>query len=144
MNFKMLPKSCVTCDTYAGFAYGDTTISGTRNPYSYEFVILGATWSYHPPQSSHVMIIAVFDQYGLAPMAFTIDATHDGPEPSFDDAWSDAAAVGITQLTCGNFPAEMSVRTCVEGVITLFVQSGPLRKCWMAFGPVQIEPGVGV
>ena len=47
-------------------------------------MIFGATWSYQPPQSSQVMMIAVLDQYELLPIALTMDATHDGPEPSLE------------------------------------------------------------
>jgi hypothetical protein len=50
----------------------------------------------------------------------------------------------MTQLTCASCPFVMSVKICVDGVITLLVQSGPMRRCSIAFGPVQIEPGVGV
>ena len=74
-------------------------------------------------------MMAVLDQYGLLPMAFAMDATHDGPEPSFEEGWSEALAVGITQLTLGSCPFVMSVRICVDGVITLLVQSGPIRRC---------------
>jgi hypothetical protein len=39
----------------------------------------GGTWSYHPPQSSQVTMMAVFAQYELVPIALTIEATQDGP-----------------------------------------------------------------
>jgi hypothetical protein len=70
--------------------YADTTISGTRNPIWYPpwggASIVGGSWSYQPPQSSQVMMIAVVLQYelpsgfvhGLCPTALTMDATHDG------------------------------------------------------------------
>jgi len=45
------------------------------------------------------MKIAVFAQYELLPIAFTIEATHEGPVPSVLPAWSDAWPLGITQLT---------------------------------------------
>ena len=35
-------------------------------------------------------MIAVEFQNGLSPIALTIDATHEGPEPSVEPAWSDA------------------------------------------------------
>ena len=56
-------------------------MSGTRKPSSYESYAGGTTWSYQPPQSSHVTKIAVSLQYGLSPIALTTEATHDGPEP---------------------------------------------------------------
>jgi hypothetical protein len=59
-------------------------------------------------------MMAVFDQYWLLPIAFTTDATHDGPEPSLIPGWSDACPLGITQ-------------TCVFGMITLLVQSAPVQ-----------------
>ncbi len=61
-------------------------MSGTRKPSSYALNCCGLTWSYQPPQSSHVTKIAVSFQYGLAPIAFTTDATHAGPVPSVDFA----------------------------------------------------------
>src|SRR5882672_9312414 len=96
------------------------TIIGTRNPYTYpqphceQFASTcgGGTWSYHPPQSSQVIMIAVFDQV-LPPMEFTMEETQDGPEPSLLRAWSDSLPSGITQLTCGSWPFAMSVSTCV-------------------------------
>jgi hypothetical protein len=36
-NFKVLPNSCWLCEMYPAFAYGDTTISGTRKPSSNQF-----------------------------------------------------------------------------------------------------------
>src|SRR5271170_5685205 len=83
----------------------------------------GATWSYHPPQSSHVMIMAVFFQYWLVPMAFTTDATHEGPSPVLDRAWSEDLPSGMTQLTAGSCPLEMSVSTWVS-MTTLLIHSG--------------------
>jgi len=80
-------------------------------------MIEGATWSYHPPQSSHVMKMAVLDQYGLLPMALTMDATQDGPEPSLPNGWSEARPAGITQLT-----AAVSITT---GAMTGGSFSGP-------------------
>src|SRR6266705_1312395 len=35
----------------------------------------------------------------------------------------------MTQLTCASCPFVMSVKICVDGVITLLVQSGPMRGC---------------
>jgi hypothetical protein len=84
---RMLPKSWLTCDMYAALASGEITSKGTRKPYTYpdpqlvpsEITLGGETWSYQPPQSSHVTIIAVSAQYELLPIALTIAATHDGP-----------------------------------------------------------------
>src|SRR5712692_2147801 len=114
---------------------------------------VGATWSYHPPQSSHAIKMAVLDQYGLLPMALTIDATQDGPEPSVPTGWSDACPFGITQLTAGSWPFAISVNTRVCCRMTLLVQSGPVHTvpvasgthiCRIALGPVQIVPADGV
>src|SRR5215467_3322554 len=70
--------------------------------------MVGTSWSYHPPQSSQVIKMAVVSQkllpsgflHGLLPMAFTSEATHEGPPPVLDLARSELAAVGITQVTC--------------------------------------------
>ena len=43
-------------------------------------------------------MMAVLAQSGLLPMAFTRDATQDGPEPLFDPGWSDTCALGVTQV----------------------------------------------
>src|SRR6266436_542518 len=96
------------------------TIMGTRNPYTYpqphceQFASTcgGGTWSYQPPQSSQVSTIAVLDQV-RPPMEFTMEATHEGPEPSLLRAWSDCLPSGITQLTCGSWSLAMSVSTWV-------------------------------
>ncbi len=47
-------------------------------------------------------MIAVFGQYGLLPMVLTIDATHEGPPPSLRPAWSEFAALGVMNVTCGS------------------------------------------
>ena len=80
-----------------------------------------------PPQSSQVIKIAVSDQYGLEPMALTMEATHAGPEPSVDTGWSDDFPGGVTQLTDARLPREMSVSTCAGGFTILVFQSGPVH-----------------
>jgi len=59
------------------------------------------------------MNMVVFDQYWLVPMALTIDATQEGPEPSLIFGWSEERPSGITQLTAGNCPSAISVNSCV-------------------------------
>src|SRR5207247_3850764 len=94
-------------------------------------------------------------QAWLLPMAFTMEATHDGPLPSVLRAWSDWGAFGITQLTFASLQFWISVRTVVCGITTWFTQSAPVQTsfpfcfsgthmCLIASGAVQIEPAVGV
>ena len=58
-------------------------------------------------------------QYLLLPMALTTAATHDGPEPSLNGGWSDAAAVGVIHVTLASPFVPMSVRNVAGGAITL-------------------------
>jgi len=48
----------------------------------------------------------------VLPIALTMAATHEGPEPSFP-GWSDVRPDGITQLTDDNSSFAISFRTCV-------------------------------
>src|SRR5579863_8864328 len=113
------------------------TTSGTRNPSSYELYCGGATWSYQPPQSSHVKKIAVSFQYRLSPIALTTAATHEGPVPFVVPAWSDAAAVGVTQTTSASRPAAISVRIVLGGATTRVANSLLFRRCTIASGACQ-------
>ena len=47
----------------------------------------------------------------VLPIAFTTDATHDGPLPSVMPAWSDARAVGVTQTMLASRRLATSLRT---------------------------------
>src|SRR5216683_4711143 len=100
---------------------------------------LGATWSYQPPQSSQVMTMAVFAQYGLLPIALTMEATQDGPPVALVfPGWSELSPVGITQFTCGRLWLLISVRTWVSLRTTLFTQIGAMHAVALggvAFGP---------
>src|SRR5271156_1711641 len=100
------------------------------------------------------MMMAVFAQYWLLPIALTMEATHEGPVPSLLSAWSDCAPSGMIQLTCWSWPLAMSSRTFHSGMLTLFTQSGPVQvsvlltvcgwQIWlMASGAVQMEPAEG-
>src|SRR5579864_5022530 len=95
----------------------------------------GATWSYQPPQSSQVMTIAVSDQYPAppshvvaVPIAFTTEATHDGP-PVFAvlPAWSEFFPSGVTQLTFGNLQFMMSFSTSDAVRSTLAFHAEPVQ-----------------
>jgi len=98
-------------------------------------------------------MMAVFDQYWRLPIAFTTDATHDGPEPSLIPGWSDACPLGMTQLTLASGPFAISVNTCVFGM--LLVESAPVQAvpfgggafgtqmCSILAGAFQIIPGNG-
>src|SRR5579864_4827979 len=123
--------------------------------------MVGGSWSYHPPQSSQVMKMAVVFQkllpsvflQVLLPMAFTSDATQAGPPPVLDRAWSELAAVGITQVICLN--RQVGLLTSFRksaGLVTstLFVHSDAVHcpltgpQMWrIALGAVQMEPGPG-
>src|SRR5262249_45605903 len=102
---------------------------------------------------------AVFFQYPkllsqavLLPIAFTMEATQDGPPPSFTLAWSEFWPEGITQLTERRLHAAISVNTSTGFRSTLADQSFPVHSppspldwqiCWIALGAVQIEPALG-
>jgi len=79
---------------------------------------------------------------GLLAMALTIEATQDGPEPSLLNGWSDSCPVR-TQLTPASGPFMVSVNTWLGLRMTFLAQSGPRRRCLIALGAVQIEPGEG-
>src|SRR5579872_6283029 len=79
-------------------------------------------------------------QVVLLPMAFTIDATHDGPEPSVIAAWSEASPLGITQFTLASLQLGMSFSTSVGATSTypfalgFLIQSGPIHFVPAEFG----------
>ncbi len=73
------------------------------------------------------MKIAVLDQKELFPIAFTMEATHDGPVPSVSLGWSDTWPLGMTQVTFARFPLLISESTCVYCSTTSFFQSDPVQ-----------------
>ena len=81
--------------------------------------------------------MAVFDQYGLFPMALTTDATQDGPAPLI-------ASRMIGRLPVGNYPAhggELSVLECRSALVcycrtTLLVQSEPVQAVPLGGGDI--------
>src|SRR5436853_2303333 len=96
-NFSRLTCECNVFETYPLFAYGPNTKHGTRDPYRnwvplYEgcgvaslqvSTFGGFTWSYHPPQSSHVMKIAILPQSPPFTIAFTWSTVHCIPVVTF-------------------------------------------------------------
>ena len=91
---------------------------------------------------------------GLLPIAFTIEATQEGPPVvGGDPAWSEFVPVGMTQLTCGELAVAdigENWRWSLRGMYSTYwlthsepthavalggVALGP-HMCWMALGPV--------
>src|SRR5271165_2238070 len=71
---------------------------------------------------------AVFCQYPQVefPIAFTMEATHDGPPPVLIAGWSEFWPVGVTQATFASLQLAMSVKIWA-GLKTTFVQAVPLH-----------------
>ena len=73
----------------------------------------------------------------MVPIPFTMEATHEGPEPSVTLLWSDSRMLGITKLTCLSEQFLMSLRIW-DGLGTIrpfdapFVQYGPVHTPFFA------------
>lgn len=83
----------------------------------------------------------------LTPIAFTMEATHEGPPPSLKPAWSEFAPLGTTQLSDRRLQLAVSCKTSAGLRSTLFDHSGPVQIppgllgsqiCSIALGAVQI------
>src|SRR5215469_7216132 len=102
--------------------------------------------------------VSPFAHFGCCPIAFTIDATHDGPDPSVSPAWSDCSPSGITQFTCFRLHLLMSVSMSAGLTASMyplalpFVQYVPvhtpdwptMHSACRAFGAVTSDFGPGV
>src|SRR5579862_5670327 len=116
---------------------------GTRNASPRKSCCGGATLSYQPPQSSQTTKITVDFQSGPLPMAFTTDATHEGPVSEPAPGWSEFGIVGMTHETAGSVPLAASVSTCVSLNVTLFDQSAPYRMLLNEAGVFHSAPPPG-
>src|ERR1700737_3516367 len=86
---------------------------GTRRPSPSASTFGGATWSYHPPQSDQVMMMADDDHSGLEAMALTPPSTRSWPSLMLPGARSESPS-GRMKETLAALLAATSVNRWVR------------------------------
>src|SRR5579863_525763 len=91
-----------------------------------------------------MMMMADEFQYLLVPIAFTTEATQDGPLSTgvflfmYSAGWSELSASGVTHATAGRFPFLMSLKMTFGLVVTFVFHSGPFRTALIASNALQM------